>query len=440
MRIPAIVAGALTIAAFYFFLRRAAGIPAAVTGTALLAADPLFIVTTALDFGPVALQHLFATASLLFFIRFHQESKSRDLFAGCLCLGLGLWDKAVFAWILIGMIAAAIAVFPSRIRGLLTTRNLWVAGLGFCLGAAPLIWYNTIFPLQTFRSRAAFSADGLPGKARNLRGTLNGSGLFGFVTRQDRGAVPGAPANGVERASLRLSGAAGREFGLMVPASLLSLAALPFLWRSRLRNLLLFCWIAASVAWVQMALTSGAGTAVHHVILLWPLPIAIVAVTLVAASEPFGRFATFPRAAALIVLAGASMLVANEYFARLVRNGAGVVWTDAAYPLAEYLRKGGSSAIYIADWGFLHVVRMLSDGELPLRPGDYPLSKPELLDEDRNTVAAWMGDPGAVIVSRVEGTEMFPFVNKNLRLVAEQGGYRRELLATITRPQRPPGV
>jgi hypothetical protein len=26
---------------------------------------------------------------------------------------------------------------------------------------------------------------------------------------------------------------------------------------------------------------------------------------------------------------------------------------------------------------------------------------------------------------------MFPFVNRNLRLVAEQGGYRRELLATI---------
>src|ERR1019366_7707405 len=56
MRVPMLLAGAASVWLFYLLLRRVAGQRAALFGCGLLATDSLYLLTTCLDWGPVALQ------------------------------------------------------------------------------------------------------------------------------------------------------------------------------------------------------------------------------------------------------------------------------------------------------------------------------------------------------------------------------------------------
>src|ERR1035437_2229223 len=58
MRVPMLLAGAASVWLFYLLLRRVAGQRTALFGCGLLATDSLYLLTTCLDWGPVALQHL----------------------------------------------------------------------------------------------------------------------------------------------------------------------------------------------------------------------------------------------------------------------------------------------------------------------------------------------------------------------------------------------
>ena len=64
----------------------------------------------------------------------------------------------------------------------------------------------------------------------------------------------------------------------------------PFLWFTRARKPMLFCFIAFAVGWLQMAITKNAGLSAHHITLLWPLPQWFLAVALAeaAAWRPLG--------------------------------------------------------------------------------------------------------------------------------------------------------
>src|SRR2546422_3321257 len=130
------------------------------------------------------------------------------------------------------------------------------------------------------------------------------------------------------------------------------------------------------VAWLQMLFTSGAGTSPHHVVLLWPFPVLLVAVAFAEASRWLGRVGDQLLAVVVLFLAGTSALVTNEYFSLLVRNGGGAVWTDAIYPLSDYLETSKPQVVYINDWGILNVVRLLTEGQVPLQVGSDPLNKP----------------------------------------------------------------
>ena len=106
------------------------------------------------DYGPVTLQFVFKLAALVLLVRFHQNASKPALAGAFFLLGLGLWDKAVFAWVLFGLAAAAVAVFPRDLRKHLSGANIAVAGLAMLAGALPLVIYNIARPLETLRSNA----------------------------------------------------------------------------------------------------------------------------------------------------------------------------------------------------------------------------------------------------------------------------------------------
>lgn len=438
VRTPMLLAGALTVWLFFLFLRRTASTRAALIGCFLLAADTSFLLTATFDWGPVALQHLLLVSAVLLLAVFASGRRWEALAGACFLLGLGAWDKALFVWLIAGLGAALAVVYPRDILRLFTPGRAAAAVLAFTLGALPLLLYN-LNPghrMETFRSNATWSADDLPGKARLLRSSLEGSALLGWLVAEDHEApAPREAGSALERASAWLSAAAGKpRRNLFGYAFALSLGLALWLWLSRRwkgeGRLVAAALVFLAAAWLQMALTRNAGGALHHTILLWPAPHLVMAVALAAASRQV-RGGAAAAAALTAVLAASGVLVTNQYFTQMIRNGGGLNWSEAVYPLASFVKQLPARQIYVTDWGMLDTLRLLGRGSLPLNVGSDPVSRPVLDEAGLRVVHSWVSDPANVFVGHTEGNEFFAGSRKNLLLAAEGFGLRMEMLRVV---------
>jgi 4-amino-4-deoxy-L-arabinose transferase-like glycosyltransferase len=430
VRLPVLLFGALTVWLFFVFVRHIAGTRAALAVAALLATDACFVLTTCMDWGPVALQHLLLVGGLLLLWHFHQSGKARFLAGGFFLFGLALWDKALFSWMLAGLIVAAVVVFPRQLRSRLTARNLAVVFLALLMGAAPLVIYNKTRRLETFRSNARFSTADFGRKVDALRWTLNGTGLFGYMVREQPPAQPGPPRSTAETLSVKLSEVFGRRRAAFLPfACLAALALLPWLWGTPARKPMLFALIAMAVAWLQMAFTQGTGGSVHHTILLWPLPQLFAGVGLTQASRMLPRrtgLATLT--AALVLVCGSNVIVLNQYLAQFIAYGSTTAWTDAINPLSAYLRTVQAHRVYVVDWGALCPLRILNGGQLPLE------SAPDLRAGDAASRAAALkalAVQDAVFISHTRDNEALLGITAALDSVARSAGYSAQILRVI---------
>jgi 4-amino-4-deoxy-L-arabinose transferase-like glycosyltransferase len=432
MRAPMLLAGAASVWVFYLLLKRLAGNRAAVVGCGLLAADSLYLLTVCFDWGPVALQHLLLVSGMLCLVIFYQDRKSGALAAGAFLLGLAMWDKALAVWMLGGIGVASVLIIPRQILAVLTVRRTALAAVAFGLGALPLIVFNSANRGVTFRSNASWETNGVAGKARLLRATAEGSALFGWLNFEDwETAEPRAAQGAIESASAKISALGGHvRHSLLFYGFVLALLLTPLARGSDLR-LILFALVAMIVAWAQMAVTVNAGGSVHHAILIWPLPQIVIAVAFAAASRRLGTAGIPALAAVLAVMMISSLLVTNEYFRLIVRNGGSKNWTDAIYPLATYMNGDSPERVYCVDWGILDSLRLLSRGRLPLAVGTDPINKARLNDEDRQFLDRMISSPQNIFVNHTPEFEFFTGVNDKLVRFAADTGYRREVLTEI---------
>lgn len=431
VRFPALLAGAATIWLFFLLLRRAFCVRAALVGCALLATDPIFLLTTCFDWGPVALQHLLWTGGVLLLLRFHQSRSLPALAGGFLCFGLGIWDKALFVWMLTGLTAAALAVYYRELSSAFTLRRVSIAVLSFSLGALPFGIYSSK-RFQAVRSNASFSAEDVRGKILLLRISLEGSSLFGWLVADDPGVYPLQPERPLDRASVWLSEASGQpRSSQMFHALVAALLLLPALWFTPARRPMLFALIAMGVAWIQMLFTKGAGGGVHHVVLLWPLPQFLVAIAFTEAMRRL-RKGGLVLVAATVIVAGSNVLVTNHHYALMVQNGGGLNFTSAIYPLSESLKNTPASQVFVIDWGMFDTLRILQKGRLPLRTGMEPLAKDSLNEDDKISIRDWISSPDHIFIGHTEGNEFFPGSHSRLQAAAENAGYRKELIRVIS--------
>lgn len=423
-REPMLIAGALSIWLFYLLLRRIAGERTAIAGCMLLSLDTLYLLTSVFDWGPVALQHLLFLGGAYLLVRFYQERRGGFLAAGCCAFGLALWDKALAEWLLSGLAISMLLFYWRQIRAVLTLRRAGVAVLAFCIGALPLILYNVENSGITFRSNFKRETDRFPVKAQMFVDTVRGSGLLGYLTDEDwQTPAPHAPSNFLEKASTGLSDRLKEpRNNLMFYGLLAAVLLAPFAGRAAFR-LVLFCVVAMAIAWVQMAITAGAGGSVHHTMLLWPLPILVIAAALAGASYRL-RGGAWALTGAIAVLGVSCLLTTNTYYRMMLRNGGSISWTDAVNPLSRYLLDRHASAVYCVDWGVTDNLRLLSDGALPLAVGTDDLSP--------GAVQAMVSDPTHVFVDHTADFEAFPENNRRLLAAAHAAGYEREPIRTIS--------
>lgn len=428
LRFPMVVSGAAAVWLFAAFLNRIAGRRAAIFGAALLAVDSVFLTTITFDWGPVALQQLLVVAALFLLVRFYQDRRGRDLALAFLLLGLALWNKAVFIWILSGIGVAALITAHKAIREVLSARRALIAAGAFLLGAFPLIVYNVQRNGATFTGKKYSLADARQ-KAQVLLSTMNGDALAGFVVSANARGAERPPATPIERASLWLSDLNARRITGPLPYALL-IALIAGLWARRGRRALLFFLIAFLVAWIEMLVTVEAGGSAHHTIMLWPLLYGIIGIGL--ASIRFPRRIGVALAGIIVAVVSVSnALVTNEHLARLVRFGPEPLWTDAVFPLTTYLEQSGAPLVYASDWGMGDTLRLLFDGKIQLGNSIEPFSRTAMDDEERRHIHERIERTDALFVGYSGARKVFPQAEQLLFQVAGQAGYRREVLKVV---------
>ena len=432
IRVPVILAGAASVWLLYLLLVKISGRRAALIGCSLLATDAVFLLTSTFDWGPVAIEHLLLLGGMLLLVRFWERRQGAALAVGFFLFGLALWNKALSVWTLGGMGLAALATLPRQILDVVTARRLGLAALSLCLGALPLILYNIHSRGGTLRGTAVYDPGSLPVKLRTLATTLDGSGLFGYMVPEDwQTPTPHEPRGWFQTASAGLAGAAGHpRHSLLVYAFCAAILLTPLARGPALRALV-FALVAMTVAWLQMALTANTGNAVHHTILLWPLPQAIVAIAFAETSRRLGRAGVPLLAAVTTVVVGSNLLLINEYYSHMARNRGAISWTDAVFSLSDYMKTVPAKNVYCLDWGFLDALRLLSDGTLPVRVGEDLIGKPELTEDDRRGLLERISAPGNIFIAHTPGLEFYPGLGVKMSQFAQSAGYRRQDLVTI---------
>jgi len=422
VRIPVLIACLATIWLTWIWARMVGGRRVAIGAIALLGTDAIFLLSGVLDWGPVALQHLLMMSGLVGVTYFAKTGSRRALGLGFFLWGLGLWDKALMIWLLVGFAVAVICVYPRELKGRLSRATAAIALGAFVIGAAPLIWYNIDRHGETATANATFSPDSYSQKLKVLNISLDGSALFAYLVDADA-AMPRRPPGGVvERVALAVHHGLGtHKHNWFLPALALAIVALPLLRRSPFFRPMAFLLIASIVAWVQMFMTHNAGAGAHHVVLLWPMPMLFTSMAIVAAADAFPRYgsAIFLSIVSLLVIG--NLLNENEYLTHFaVRGGIGG-WTDAIYPLSGSL--DDSTWVGTVDWGYTNGLRVLHKGRINLfNTSDYMPKlhgKSASIDELKQMV----GNPGLLFVEHTESKQLIPHVNDVLRSRAQELGY-----------------
>lgn len=442
LRLPVALTGAVTIFIFYFLTESLAGKWAAGLGAFLLATDPVFLLTNTFDWGPVALEHVLLVTACWALVRFAREASAapdsgrKYLVLGFLCLGLALWNKAIFLWVLAGLSAATLVVLRSEVRHLVTPRRLRTAVLAFLLGASPVLIYNAGHRNATLSENAHLDLHGVVSKWIQVDNAANGSSLFGYMVTEE-GAPQAKPAvTGLGRAAvwIRDHGGEHHQTGFYYAFALL-LAAVPLWWRSRAAR---FSLVFLLVTWLAMAVTRDAGGSAHHVILLWPFPVLFVALALARLAEM--RKGDFPVGKCIATVAGIAMVlmnlvVLNQYLVQFERNGPAAVFTDAVYPLSRQLDQWAGRPIYVIDWGMFNGLAFLHRGQLDLREGSEPLMTDTPNELQKRVLATMItgrvADGSAVFVGHTAGEELFHHVDERLDRAAASLGYHKEVLETV---------
>jgi Dolichyl-phosphate-mannose-protein mannosyltransferase len=432
IRVPVIGVGVITIWLFWLFAKRTIGDRAAAVGTILLATDSAFLLTTYFDWGPVALQHLLMIGGVLALTSFYQTRSQKMLALGFFLFGLGLWDKALFSWILGGLGVATLIVFPHELWKLLSWRRLMIAGLSLTVGAFPLLWYNVQQSGITFSGNAKFSRQDLGQKWAVLTTTVDSSAFFGYmVPATDIEEVRKADTV-LQRASVAFSHATDSpRRNLTGYVFALVLLILPLLWGTRARKPMLFSLLVIVVVWLQMAVTKEAGMGAHHVVLMWPWPMFFLGTGLAEASLHIRRMGPIVLVAILLSVAVTNCLVTNQFYAELIEYGPAGVWTDAVFPLADYLRDHTSTDIYTVDWGACNPLRLLDRGTLRLQDATFTILKDRPDTLDRSFLRQMITNNNALLVAHTTQFEAFKGINDRLSTIATGLGYRQQLIATI---------
>ena len=435
VRIPVLLLGAVTLWLTFCFTRRAFGWRIAVAATWLAASDPLFVLTTRLDWGPVVIQRLLLMLGCLLVLRWVRQGAAWQVMAAFLVFGIGVFDKATFLFLLLGLAAATICVFPRHlIKGL---RNKWAAPalLAFGIGSLPFWWYPTVrAPAASNTLDFVTATDGYLAKYIMLRASLEGTSVVTWLANENAGSEPDSAEDSA--VWLPLGPANGRQVQRTwtIPALGLALLLLPLSLRTRHRQGVMFSLLFCIFTLGAMFPVQSIGS-VHHLVLIYPFPQIFLAAGIVAGAQWLGeRFSVKVAATAAITVFVALLTLVNlnsllQQYDVMLRYGGSTGWSEAIYELDDYLESEQPRHVVAVQWGVFTQLRLLSKDQLPLVEVPQPHGS---LEEPLDKLEQWIPRPESLFVLLAADQENpFPQMRQIFYQTARRLGYEPRLKREI---------
>lgn len=402
----------------------------------LLAVNPTFVFWSRQGIFVTNIVVTLAVLSVLLALRWARSGRAISLYAFAILVGLGLWSKLLFVWVL-GALAgtSALVWLLQRRRGVagagvrMRAREGVLAVLLFGLGLSPLLLFN-LQTAGTFKSifgnlgqsyygveNAAFTAN-LGVRLGQVDTLLRGDHLWylgeSFANRWASFSAALLLVAGAVAAFVRRGADRGR-------------------WLAALAGALVFVLLLV----MQSSFTVSDLFVTHFAIVqpfVWLL-VALAADSVLAATQ--GRGAVLQRALPAAVLGtfllwgGVDAAHTVRYHAALTRSGGLASHSDAIDRLAQWLDTHAVRQPIVLDWGIEAQVRFLTGNRVqPLEIFGYErLDAPDPAFTDR--AGKFMDDLTRVYVLRMPAQTVFQGRGPVLEALAAEHGLKLVILDSI---------
>lgn len=366
MRLTMVMVALLGVLWTMGFARRAGGDSAGVFAVWLVATDPGLIILARNDWGPVAIAFALRMAALYYLLRWWKSGGRRIyLVLAAALMGLGVWDKTSFLWIMVALGIAGVYVWlVNRGRPRLTAKDAAMASIAWLTTSLPLWVYNLGFDWITFRLVK------MPGQKVTLMD------LIGFMPRRTEDLLKLMSGGSVAEWMFGKPLPATMGLSETILAPMAMAAAIVFLaiclWQRKWSHLGLLLLTAILIAEIY---ATPRHVSYHHWIGIYPLPQLLIGLACGICWQEAMKMRSPARVAigglllaALLGTIGANLAVMRGYHQLMREEGGAGMWNDAIYPLADLLkRKYADREIRVLDWGVTNQLMMLSSGQLKLR-------------------------------------------------------------------------
>jgi hypothetical protein len=437
IRIFPILACALAVAGSYQLGRRLFDPWVGAAMAVMLAVSPTFIFWSRVGIYVIAHIVAITLGIMLLYLSWRESPRWWKLLPIGFLAGLGLTTKLLFVWFFIAVPFAYLTVLlydwltgrhgsvrtfaAGHLRRYVPVRrwqDLLLIGGGFLVGAFPVLYYNLMSRGSYYLLRSNFGETerGVDNFAilQNIRTQLGemriflDGGYFWFL-----GGVYTNPLS-----------------TLVVGVSTIGLVALTLLPEYRRYQRTLVFFLSYAVAIFLLSCFSISILAATHLFILLPLPQMVVAgfavlgarALLVRAGEHRQMRLALP-ALVMVLLAGYILLDLRadvRYHRALDETGGLTSFSDAIYPLAEYLDTSGYAAPYAIDWGVRTSVVILTEGRV--MPQEVFEQTPEPGPAFDQAIEAALDGHEPIFVSQTEDSAAFPRINR-LRELTSGNGY-----------------
>ncbi len=340
LRLVSMLLGALGIWGISSLIAQIAGLWPSVAVALALAMNPTYVGMTVFDNNAIApMMGALGLLCMALSLYLRNATVESALWVGA-AMGFGIWARANYVWLLAALCAAMLIVLWRRLLHVPWTH--WAAGVGGGIaGGMPFLIYQILSRGGTWEGLSMFVAQGT--FADRISGRFIMFSELLLADREHLAMWGGLPVADWQR----------WLFPLLVVAALWgSQSWLQPAFQPALQTVALMFLLLGAILF-----TSRLELSEHHLILL--LPVAIVMVVL--ASTLLKRYAIL-LAAVYFISAGTCQIAAVR---GLARTGGLGVWSDAIYPLADYLRtKYKTQEIQILDWGLQNNLHLLTGGAL----------------------------------------------------------------------------
>ncbi|MBO0695190.1 MAG: hypothetical protein J2P56_03715, partial [Verrucomicrobia bacterium] len=362
LRLTSLAYALVALLFFVLAVRLWLGLPAAIIAGVLLVSDPAYFFLSLLDWGPAIPPLLCRCAAFFFALVWWRTRKAGYLLLTGFFLGLGLFHKADFVVFLAGAGVAVACFYGMQLFPVLRARPSLIAmcGLGFLLGASPMIWRLPQIVVSTLPRHVG--SDELKEKLQTWGALYDGSYIERLMS-----------SGGLFGDMFKHSSNAHSLLWLVLAIAMVSLLGICIFPQTTKERRVAGCLLLGFVLTTVGVFVMPGAVRIHHAVLTYPFPHLIIAAACIFLWQrrSTGLIQHGTQVAILVtlfILLGSQVQAIRKTQQLLGETGGRGWWSNVFDDFCRQNADRSDLTIVSLDWGFNEQLAFLTNGPKLLEP------------------------------------------------------------------------